>query len=137
MDEFKSFSENCENEKDEFNDDKLNKILDCTENDLKLENSEKNNLYDDRLFLIKKSINTEKIITNKNGTINENKNVSAIPSINDKVDQNNVLKDQNGEVILKFDNSKRDKRIKRLSKESIMTFNNEKDVQEVNQSLKN
>jgi len=137
MDEFKSFSENCENEKDEFNDDKLNKILDCTENDLKLDLSEKNNLYDDRLFLIKKSINTEKIITNKNGTINENKNVSAIPSINDKVDQNKVLKDQNGEVILKFDNSKRDKRIKRLSKESIMTFNNEKDVQEVNQSLKN
>lgn len=44
LDEFKSFSENCETEKDEFNDDKLNKILDCTENDLKLDSSEKNNL---------------------------------------------------------------------------------------------
>lgn len=76
--------------------------------------------------MIKKNIKTEKINTDINEPIIENKNESAIPSVNvnGKLDHNNVLKDQNGEVILKFDDSKRDKKMKRLSKESINPPNN-------------
>jgi len=86
--------------------------------------------------LIKKNSINENTNIKVNENFIETKNERALPSINEKIDENNIL-NQTGEVILKFDNSKRDKRQKRLSKESIIPINNEKDMEEVNQSVKN